>query len=128
MEEAFFGQSAAIATAKDIKPVVWRDLRDWLNLVGEAGQLKQINAPVDPEEELAAITFMAGRTQHAPALLFTNLVGNRSDARILSNMLGASKERFAIAVGLDPGLSTAALIAATRRVMKRRLPPVHVPK
>jgi UbiD family decarboxylase len=129
MEDVFFGRPEAIASATGIKPAAWRDLRDWLRLVEQAGQLKQIDAPVDPEEELAAITFMAGRTQDTPALLFTNLVGNNSsDARILSNMLGASKERFAIAVGLDPSLTTAELTTAMRHVMKRRLPPVYIPK
>ena len=128
MEDAIFGRPETIAGASGIKPVAWRDLRDWLALVEQAGQLKQIDVPVDPEEELAAITFMAGRTHDTPALLFSNLVGNSSDARILSNMLGASKERFAIAVGLDPNLSTAELITATRQVMKRRLPPVYIPK
>ena len=128
MEDVVFGQSQAIACAKGITPVAWHDLRDWLALVEQAGQLKRIDAPVDPEEELAAITFLAGRTQDTPALLFTNLTGNRSDARILSNMLGASKERFAIALGLDPDQSTAELITATRQVMKRRLPPVHIPR
>ena len=128
MEDAFFGQAAAVAGATSLAPVGWRDLRDWLALIEQAGELKQINAAVDPEEELAAVTFMAGRTQASPALLFNNLVGNRGDARILSNMLGASKERFAIALGLDPSLTTAELITATRATMRRRLPPIHIPK
>jgi 4-hydroxy-3-polyprenylbenzoate decarboxylase len=128
MEDVFFGRSNAVAGAESIKPVGWRDLRDWLRLVEAAGEVKRIDAPVDPDEELAAITFMAGRTKATPALLFNNLVGNRGDARVLSNMLGASKERYALAVGLDPKLSTSDMIFATRDLMKRRLQPIHIPK
>jgi 4-hydroxy-3-polyprenylbenzoate decarboxylase len=128
MEEAFFGRSTAVAGAETIKPVGWRDLRDWLQLVEKTGQLQRIDAAVDPDEELAAITFLAGRMQAAPALLFGNLVGNRSDARVLANMLGASKERYALAVGLDPSLSTSEMIFASRDLMRRRLQPIHIPK
>jgi 4-hydroxy-3-polyprenylbenzoate decarboxylase len=128
MEDVAFGHKVAVAGAESIKPVGWSDLRGWLRLVEAAGQIKHIDAPVDPDEELAAITFMSGRTAAAPALLFNNLVGNRSDARVLSNMLGASKERYALAVGLDPKLSTSDMIFASRDLMKRRLQPIFIPK
>ena len=108
--------------------VGWRDLREWLALVEANGQLQRIDQPVDPDEELAAITFMATRREDAAALLFENLTGDRSGANVLSNMLGASKERYALAVGLDPSLSTAQLIQATRAIMSRRIAPVHVAK
>jgi 4-hydroxy-3-polyprenylbenzoate decarboxylase len=127
MEEIALDRPVATASGK-FKPLAWRDLRDWLKMVDDIGQLKRINAPVDPDEELGAITFMAGRTGDAPALLFDNLASNRSDARVLSNMLGASKERYALAVGLDPALSTADMIAATRTLMQRRLKPRHIAK
>lgn len=106
----------------------WRDLREWLALVERHNLLKRIGQEVDPVEELAAITFMATRAGAAPALLFENIKGNRSDARILSNMLGTSQERYALAVGIDPKLGLHAMIGETRRLMKNRLPPVHVPK
>lgn len=128
MEDAVLGHDAAVAAAEKIKPVGWSDLRGWLQLVEATGQLKHVDAPVDPDEELAAITFMAGRTPAAPALLFSNLVGNRSDARVLANMLGASKERYALAVGLDPKLSISDMIFSSRDLMKRRLAPVFIPK
>ena len=77
---------------------------------------------------LGAITLLATRREDAPALLFEQLAGDRSQARILCNMLGASKERYALAVGIDPGLSIAGMIAATRGVMTRRIAPVRVAK
>jgi UbiD family decarboxylase len=108
--------------------VAWRDLREWLALVEAAGGLHRISAAVDPVEELAAITFLAGRTGEAPSLLFDRLSGDEFGMRVLSNMLGASKERYALATGLDPTLSTRDMIAATRAIMRRRIAPVYVDK
>jgi 4-hydroxy-3-polyprenylbenzoate decarboxylase len=105
----------------------WRDLREWLALVGASGRLMRISEPVDTDEELSAITFMAARRENAPALLFESPKGNRFGARVLANMLGSSKERYALAVGLDPALSTAEMIAATRPLMRGRIAPVRVP-
>src|SRR4051794_39700735 len=97
--------NSADAAPADVTPVGWRDLREWLALVDRHGQIKHIDKPVDPDEELGAISFMATRREDAPALLFETLAGDASGARILANMLGASKERYALAVGIDPGLS-----------------------
>jgi 4-hydroxy-3-polyprenylbenzoate decarboxylase len=105
----------------------WRDLREWLALIERNELLMRVRQVVDPDEELSAITYMAARRDHSPALLFENLKGDRFGARVLANMLGASKERYAIAVGIDPSLSTAAMITATRDIMKRRLPPIEIP-
>jgi len=109
-------------------PVAWRDLREWLRLIDDDGALKHITAAVDTDEELGAITYLATRQESAPALLFESLAGDRTGSRILTNMLGASKERFAMAVGLDPRLSTAEMIAAARRIMKRQIAPIYVAK
>ncbi|MEA2965790.1 MAG: hypothetical protein QOI46_5888, partial [Alphaproteobacteria bacterium] len=128
MEDRIAGHSPAEAIAGVAAPVAWRDLRDWLDLVEANGLLKHIAAPVEPDEELGAITLLATRREDAPALLFEQLAGDRSQARILCNMLGASKERYALAVGIDPGLSIAGMIAATRGVMNRRIAPVRVAK
>ena len=128
MEDRIAGHSPAEAIAGVAAPVAWRDLRDWLDLVEANGLLKHIASPVEPDEELGAITLLATRREDAPALLFEQLAGDRSQARILCNMLGASKERYALAVGIDPGLSIAGMIAATRGVMKRRIAPVRVAK
>lgn len=105
----------------------WKDLRDWLALCEAAGELQTISANVDPDEELAAVTLMGTRGRaHSPAFLFTQLAGDRSRSRILSNMLGASKARFCLALGLDPSLSIRQTIAATREILKKRNLPVEV--
>ncbi|MFI4987287.1 MAG: UbiD family decarboxylase [Alphaproteobacteria bacterium] len=105
----------------------WQSLREWLALIEERGLLQRVAAEVDPEEELSAITFLTARREDAPALLFERLKGDRSESRVLTNMLGASKERFALACGLEPSLSLQAMIQATRQIMTRRVRPRLIP-
>src|SRR5260370_45456 len=89
---------AAVPAAK--RASTWRDLREWLALLQAHGQLKLIDAPVDLDEELSAVTYVAAQQETSPALLFRNIAGDRLGASVLTNMLGASKERYALAVGL----------------------------
>src|SRR5215469_2914822 len=128
MEELAFSRNNRGGHKIASNAVAWRDLREWLALVETSGGLRRISAAVDSVEELAAITFLAGRTLEAPALLFDNLSGDGFGTRVLSNMLGASKERYGLAVGLDPALSTREMIAATRTIIRRRIAPVYVDK
>ncbi|HUI17879.1 MAG TPA: UbiD family decarboxylase, partial [Alphaproteobacteria bacterium] len=118
---------AAAAEAPSGGGPAWSDLREWLALIECGGQLKRIAGEVDPEEELAAITFMATRREDAPALLFERLKGDATGSRILANMLGASKERFALAFGLEPALPLPEMIRATRAIMRRRVRPRLIP-
>src|SRR5215467_11045552 len=101
MEEQSVERSGARAGSNEATPVAWNDLREWIALVEANGLLKRIDKPVDADEELAAIAYLATRREDAPALLFETIAGDRSGARILANMLGSSKERYALAVGLD---------------------------
>ena len=112
------------------REVGWRSLRDWLEVIDKAGYLKRIGEPVDQVEELAAVTFMATRREDAKALLFENVPTRQGTppGRVLANMLGASKERYALAVGIDPSLDAAQMIEATRGVMGREIPPEMVTK
>jgi len=104
-----------------------RDLREWMEVIEAEGELHRISVAVNSQEELAATTYMVARDENAPALLFENIEGDKTGTRILSNMLGASNRRFALAVGLDPNLSTRDLILSTRDISKRRIAPVNVP-
>ena len=128
MEETSAARKRRASPAGKHHAVSWTSLRDWLGLVEKAGELKRISQPVDPDEELSAITYMATRGEKAPALLFDNLEGNANGARVLSNMLGSSKERYAIAVGIDPTLSAADMIKASRTIMGRSAKPVSIAK
>ena len=80
MEDQIAGHSPAQTTAGVAAPVAWRDLREWLDLVEANDLLKHIASRVEPDEELAAITLLATRREDAPALLFEQLAGDRSQA------------------------------------------------
>jgi 4-hydroxy-3-polyprenylbenzoate decarboxylase len=110
------------------RAVQWRDLREWIELAAAQGEVRTIDAPIDPDEELSALTYMVTRNERAPALLFENVRNAGFGARVLSNMLGNSKERYALTIGLDPTLSIRDLTEATRDIMKGDLPPVMIPK
>ena len=128
MEQSIANPSQPPSSEERNTPVAWRDLREWIALIERNGELQRIGKPVDADEELAAITYMATRTEKTSALLFENIAGDRSGSRVLANMLGSSKERYALAVGLDPDLSIAEMIAESRTIMNRRIAPVRVPK
>jgi UbiD family decarboxylase len=109
-------------------PAAWRDLREWIDLAERYDSLHRIAATVDPHEELSAITYMRTQDEKAPAILFENLPDNPLGARVLTNMLGNSKERYALALGFDPAKPISGLIEDTRRVMRTKLAPVFVPE
>ena len=60
---------------RGVRRVSFRDLRDWIDALRRAGELVEIDAPVDPHLE---ITEIADRTMKAggPALLFRNVRGH----------------------------------------------------
>ena len=102
------------------------DLREWISLIDQDGQLHRVTAPVSAHEELAAATYMAAQSEGARALLFDHINGTDGKTSILSNMLGSSTRRYALAVGLDPDLSITDLIKATRSRSKLRIPPKFI--
>jgi UbiD family decarboxylase len=131
MEERVYDQMTAAGSGRPHGKgdLLWRDLREWLALLGSHGLVKSVSAPVDLDEELSAITVLATQAdENAPALLFDNIKGDLLNSRVLTNMLGSSKERFALAVGLDPTLSIRDMIMATRGLVKKRVAPVMIPK
>jgi 4-hydroxy-3-polyprenylbenzoate decarboxylase len=79
------------------KPGRQRDLRDFLRLLEQRGQLRRITAPVDPDLELAAI---ADRVLGlgGPALLFENVIG--SSMPVAVNLLG-TVERVVWSMGME---------------------------
>jgi UbiD family decarboxylase len=102
------------------------DLREWLAAVEQLGELHTINAPVDPIEEMGGLTYLVGKQEGAPALLFTNVKGAQPGTRALWNLLGTSLPRIALSFGLDPTLGPRELIAALRPKIARRIPPMTV--
>jgi 4-hydroxy-3-polyprenylbenzoate decarboxylase len=102
------------------------DLRTWLDRVDAAGLLQRIQAPVDWDEEIGAITYLVASRVNAPALLFEQVDGHPG-WRVLSNLIGSSVDRLALTLELPTGLRPLELIAAARERVGCRLPPVEVP-
>jgi len=101
------------------EPQAPRDLREWLARAEGIGQINRIREPVDSNEEMAAITYMAHQTIGAPAPLFENIKGCPAGYRALWNIIGSSVDRFALAVGEPTGL-TARVAQSKRRVWSIR--------
>ena len=78
-----------------IKPM--NDLRDFLSLLDERGDLQRIEAPVDAELEITEITDRMVKSE-GPALLFTNVRGH--DTPLAINLFGAHR-RVAWALGVE---------------------------
>ena len=75
MEEQAVERTGVTAGSNQATPVAWQDLREWIALVEANGLLKRIDKPVDADEELAAIAYLATRREDAPALLFEEIAG-----------------------------------------------------
>jgi UbiD family decarboxylase len=101
------------------------DLRGWLDAVQHLGELHLVDAEVDPIEEMGALTYLVGKKEGAPALLFTRVKG-AVGTRALFNLIGTSLSRVALSLGLDPGLGLRDVIRATRLKLKERVPPIMV--
>ncbi|WP_341502415.1 4-hydroxy-3-polyprenylbenzoate decarboxylase [Gallaecimonas sp. GXIMD4217] len=75
----------------------YKDLRDFLDQLEKAGELKRIKQPIDPNLEMTEI---ADRTLRAggPALLFEKPVGH--DMPVLANLFGTTR-RVALGMGQE---------------------------
>ena len=69
----------------------WDGLGHWLEKVERIGELKRITAPVDPDLEMATITYMPGKTVGGPTLLFENIKGHPG-GRVLFNPFGTQPQ------------------------------------
>ena len=74
-----------------------RDLRAFIQLLEERGQLRRITAPVDPDLELAAIADRV-LASAGPGLVFENVIG--SSMPVAVNLLG-TVERVVWSMGLE---------------------------
>src|SRR5712692_10231391 len=102
-----------------------KDLREWMARVEE---LEHITKEVDWNEEMGAITYMVGKQEGGPALLFENIKGYKDSATsVLFNPFGSSKRRIAVALDEDPEMPMIDLIRATMQKLDRAIPPKEVP-
>jgi 4-hydroxy-3-polyprenylbenzoate decarboxylase len=103
--------------------VQWNDLRGWLSEVERIGELVKVEEPTDWNEEISGITYLAGKRKGSPALLFDNVKGYPKGHRVLTNILGSSLNRIALALGLPLNLSTLDMIRMTKDIYRNRIPP-----
>ena len=92
-----------------------RNLRQYLDLLRAEGELAVIDAPVDPDQELAEIHRRVAAAD-GPALLFTNLLG--SPYPVASNLFG-SRRRAELAFGARPRR----FVEEAARVARELIPP-----
>src|SRR5262249_52554723 len=81
---------------------MYKDLREFIELVEKLGTLRRIEG-ADPRFEVGAITEVAAGRSDGPALLFDAMKGFPCGFRVLTNAT-TSPRRAALALGIDPTL------------------------
>jgi UbiD family decarboxylase len=106
----------------------WRDLRDWLSIVDELGELRHVEG-ASWQEDVGAVTELLDHSPESPAALFDAIPGYPRGYRVLTNASG-NRRRMAVTLGLDPTTVThQSLMAWWRKTMRdfQPLPPVELP-
>ncbi len=101
----------------------YKDLREFIGLVGQLGGLRQIDG-ADPRFEIGGITEVAAGQPECPALLFDNIKGYARGFRIFTNAT-TNVQRATLALGLDPALRP--LDALKAWMEKRKTLQPHAP-
>src|SRR3954451_5306346 len=110
-----------------VKPELERKsgLDRWLEKVEALGELKRIEAQVDPDLEAATLTYLVG-SQKSPVLLFENVKGHPGH-RALYNMIGCNLSRFCLMIGEQPVDHPLKAVRLLQQKFGRKMPPVEVP-
>src|SRR5258706_14135148 len=104
---------------------MYKDLREFIELVDKLGALRRIEG-ADPRFEIGAVTEVAAGRPDGPALLFDGIKGFPRGFRIFTNAT-TSPQRAALALGGDPGLRPLDALKAwmeKRKTRQRRRPAV----
>src|SRR5947207_65708 len=115
------------AASRRVKPI--QDLREWLDRVEDLGELVTVTEPVDPIEEMGAVTYLVAKQQPSPAVLFESARGYESNpigARLLWNILGPSFKRTALTLEEPPDILPLELIRRVKDKMQQRIPPEEI--
>src|SRR4029077_12901705 len=102
---------------------MYKDLREFIELVEKLGALRRIEG-ADPRFEIGAITEIAAGRSDGPALLFDAIKGFPRGFRIFTNAT-TSPQRAALALGIDPTLRPLDALKAwieKRKSLKPRAP------
>src|SRR5262245_43901912 len=111
------GRTKKLKTAASVHG---QDLRGFLQLLEDEGELARIASPVALNQEIGAVCLRNLRTD-GPGLLFEHREGK--DVSLAVDLL-ASRRRYALALGVEPNQ----LAAEWNRRTKDLLPPVLVEK
>lgn len=103
-----------------------KDLRDWMKLVEDIGELKVVEGATW-QEDIGMATELLNHTQQAPAVVFDSIPGYPKGYRVLTNAL-LSNNRLAITFGLPLNLSRFELSTKlyTKTGGQTQLPHVYV--
>ncbi|MFQ5625657.1 MAG: UbiD family decarboxylase [Methyloligellaceae bacterium] len=104
----------------------YKDLREFLDRLEAEGELHRIEAEVDWDLEIGAIT-RRGIELQLPALMFEKITGHPPDHRVVGNLLTASQPvkqaRLSLALDLPKDTPPGELIKEFGRRMERRIEP-----
>jgi 4-hydroxy-3-polyprenylbenzoate decarboxylase len=101
--------------------MAYRDLREWVQGVGELGQLQTIEG-AHWDLEIGALTeLICEHSPAPPAVIFDSIVGYPRGSKVLVNLLN-TVERLALTTGLPTDLSAKGFIQEWRRRLGRLLP------
>lgn len=92
---------------------MYRDLRDFIDLVDGIGDLKRVSG-ADQDFEIGGITEVAAGAPECPALLFDEIPGQPAGNRIFSNAT-VNARRAALALGIDHELPPIEILKAWKR-------------
>jgi len=110
----------------DQNKIAYQDLREWLKLVQDVGQLKVVEGATW-QEDIGMATELLHRTAGSPAVVFDNIPGYSAGYRVLVNAL-RTEERLAITAGLPQGLNKFELSLTLAEKIKnsKPIPPLYV--
>jgi UbiD family decarboxylase len=114
--------SNSLSTSTERK-AKWRDLREWLELVDDIGELAHIKGATS-EEDIGAVTQMLEQEEGTSAALFDDIPGFEHGYRVLSNGMG-TRARQAITLGIDPETATHERMIGLWREMMRNFSPIE---
>jgi UbiD family decarboxylase len=102
------------------------DLRQWMNLLEQQGELRRIKAEVDWDREIGAVTRRV-LAKKGPALLFENIKGYRDGrcTKLFVSGLG-SRSRLALALGFPPDAANRDLVQHVMKKNRETLAPLMV--
>ncbi|OPY62211.1 MAG: Phenolic acid decarboxylase subunit C [Pelotomaculum sp. PtaU1.Bin065] len=104
----------------------YKDLREWMELVKEQGELSVVKGATW-QEDIGMATEMLNHSSGSPAALFEDIPGIEPGFRVLTNAL-RSETRLALTFGLPLGLSKIELADMLYKKLKNfePIPPVEV--